>query len=451
VLPYFKKSEFNKQEWLFELTGYNYHNDKGPLSIDGFNSIEIMKTIVGESLYEMGYFEHMDLNAEEIIGFANAQGTILNGERHSTAKAFLAPFKDRENLHIIKHGLVTSLIIEDNQVMGVNFEVNGEKLQAKAKKETILSAGAVHSPKILMHSGIGKKCDLEKIGIKVVKDLPVGYNLQDHVYASYNLKFHKSRANDHTNKEVSDNLFSFLKHRVGKLVGTGCSDLVAFVNTFDKESKDPNIQYMHVCQPKKFYGYSNFMNKLGFKESFRKTFIDANNEAHTAQVFSTLLKPKSRGNVKLRSTDFNDAPVINSGYLEEEEDLNTLLSGVKLYRKMLKTENFKNHEVEEVKFDIPECDIHDYESDDYWKCFISYFSTTLYHPVGTAKMGDDSDADRVVDSDLKVIGIKGLRVIDASIIPQIVSANTNAAVIMIGEKGSDLIKSEWTTVTEKEI
>jgi choline dehydrogenase len=448
VLPYFKKSEANQHEWLFELTQDRFHGKDGLLSVDGYNSIETIKTVVFEGVFELGYVEHMDINAEEHIGFVQSQGTLKNGERCSAAKAFLVSAKDRENLHIVKNAVVTSLIIEDKVVKGVNLEISGQKMKAMATKEVIVSAGSVNSPKILMQSGIGIAKDLKKLDIPVVHELPVGSNLQDHVMVFYNFKYHESRARDHTPKEVSDMMFSFWKHRVGKMTGTMCSDMVGFINTLDKEAKYPDIQYMHMCQYKNMIGYPEFVQAFGFSDEIAAQYLETNKKSPTLQFGVVLLNPKSRGSVKLRSSDPHDKPLIDANYLDESEDVETLLRGIKEYRRLLDTKDFKIHEVEEARFDIPECDELEYASDDYWRCYISYFSTTLYHPTSTCKMGNGDDA--VVDPTLKVKGIRGLRVIDASVMPTIVSANTNAATIMIGEKGADLIKADWTEAAEVE-
>lgn len=443
VLPYFKKSESNQQEWLFELTGEKFHNKDGPLTVNGFNSIETIKTVVFEGFFELGQVEVMDINAEENIGFVQSQGTLKDGERCSTAKAFLIPAKDRENLHIIKNAFVTSLIIEDKQVKGINFEINGQQMKAFAKKEVILSAGSVSSPKILMLSGIGSSEELGKFNIPVIQDLPVGKNLQDHILNMYSLTYHESRATAQTPQEVSDMLFSFYRHRVGKLSGTGCTDMVGFINTLDKEAKYPDIEYMLICFYKNLIGFDQVVRNFGYSDKFLAKFIEINKKLPILQIANILLNPKSRGSIQLKSTNPYDPPIINAGYLEEEEDLETLLRGLKELRRLLNTTVFDTHEVKEIRFDIPECDVHEYGTDEYLKCFISYFSTTLYHPVGTCKMGDLTDPSTVVDPSLKVKGIKGLRVIDASIMPIITSGNTNAPTIMIAEKGADIIKSDW--------
>lgn len=461
ALKYFMKSEGNQVDWIMETSQGKYHRHAGPLKIDMFNSIETLKTVIYEAAFELDYVEQVDINIDgKHIGFATAQGILFQGERHSAAKAFLAPIKERKNLHVVKHATVSKLLMNDNDVFGVRFKIRGRMIEVKANKEVILSAGTIGSAKILMHSGIGKADDLKKLNIRVenieenenneeIIDLPVGDNLQDHVMVLVTFQFHKTTAEDQSPRDIADSMFSFLKHRVGKFCGTGHSDLVGFINTVNKTSLYPDIQYIFLGQPKKPFGFNEVLQNYGFKDDFIAQHLKASEEAETIQVGVVLLNPKSRGTVKLSSKFTSDDPIIEANYFDQAEDVETVLRGIREFLKLLQTENFKTHTGELYRFKIDECDEHEFDSDDYWRCYISYFSTTLYHPTGTCKMGPDSDPDAVVDPRLRVKGFKKLRVIDASIMPEIVSGNTMAPTIMIAEKGADMIKEDWKEAEEE--
>ncbi|KAL9698499.1 hypothetical protein quinque_001940 [Culex quinquefasciatus] len=422
VLPYFKKSEDNGAYHIQEEKGA-FHGIGGPLKVNTFMSNDMTKLIVVEAAAELGLIEIMDVNSDEFTGYCVVQGTIKDGKRYSTAKAFLNPAKDRKNLHIIKHAHVTKINIEAGVARGVTFDIGdhiGKDIVAKTKKEVVLSAGALNTPQILKLSGVGPKEELGKFDIPVVLDSPfVGENLQDHVIVPVVLSFHKSRPITVKVDELMDSIYSYFRYGMGPIGSIGSTDLVGFVNTQSQAARFPDIQYHHFVYKAKTPDFATILGKFEMEDYINAQLIKLNNEAEILIVFVTLLNPKSHGNIKLRSANPYDPPVINANYLEDHRDVATLIRGIRYFRRMLTTQNFKDHEMEEFKISIPECDKLDFESDSYWECYVRYMSTTIYHPVGTAKMGPAEDPSAVLDSTLKLRGVDGLRVVDASIMPNI--------------------------------
>lgn len=453
VLEYFKKSEHLTDNWFNEITDGYYHGTEGELKVSPFRNILSIKTILYEAAFELGYIETMDANAHQTVGFNTALGNIYYGMRCSSATAFLVPAKRRPNFDVIKYAHVTKIELNDEgKADTVKFKIDGKQMIAKAKKEIVLSAGAINTPQILILSGIGPEDHLKTLGIKTIKDLPVGKNLQDHLIVPYVLTFHKSRCEKQSLEELSDWMYMYAMHRVGPLSSIGATDLIGFINTLNNtEGQFPDIQMMYASFKKQAPQLKSFLDKLGYIDEIIESIVDASQDAEVVLCLVTLLNPKSVGKIELRSNNPFEMPKIFANYLDEQEDVDTVLRGIRLKQKFLTTKNFEMHQVEEVKINIPGCSDLESDSDEYWECYIRHMSTTVYHPVGTAKMGPDSDKEAVVDSQLRVKGIKGLRVADASIMPKIISGNTNAPTVMIGEKAADFIKQEWATVKHSEL
>jgi len=396
VLPLFKRSE-NQQHGSSE-----YHGVGGPLDVTDINPPNPASLAFVEAAVERGYQRNGDFNGAEQDGVGLVQVNIKDGKRASAATAFLNPIKNRPNLTIVTGARTTRLLFEKTRVVGVEYEQQLGPLrvlkQASAEREVIVSCGAVDSPKLLMLSGIGPADELRTLGITPVVDLPgVGENLQDHLLIAVGYRY---RDGQHSNPPAagSGEACLFLRSRPGL------------------EAAPPDLQFHFVHLLFIDPGYLD--DPLPLDEGFC--------------FWPTLVKPQSRGKMSLRSADPADAPIIRANYLASRTDLQTLVEGVKIARHIVSASHFNRFRGEEL---APGPRV---KSDQEIRAYIRLAATTLFHPVGTCKMGHDRMA--VVDPRLRVHGVQGLRVADASIMPVITSGNTHAPSVMIGEKAADMVK-----------
>ncbi|XP_055678439.1 glucose dehydrogenase [FAD, quinone]-like [Lutzomyia longipalpis] len=453
VLRYFKRSQDNRHRDLFEMSGSDFHALGGPLKTETFYSAsDTMRNVIMNGAQEIGYKKNEDINGADQMGWGATTGTIEKGQRCSTARAFLKPAENRTNLHVIRNAQVTKVLLSDQgEAEGVEFLYKNKTFQSKSSREIILSAGAVNTPQILMHSGIGPAKHLESLGIEVKKDLSVGLNLQDHIFVPYFLKFHTSERFDAAaaEREMADNIFLYFLHKIGPFSGIGLTDIMGFINTQNDTSSVPDVQILNIHFLRGLPIFEQFLKKYGFSQDIEKSLL---NEYKTGDILIhgiVLMRQKVPGKIELRSKDPLEYPKITANYLEDQSEVETVIRAIRILQKMSQTASYRKHEAQEVKVKLPNCDILEKDSDAYWECYIRYMTTSTFHAVGTAKMGPDSDPQAVVDPELKVRGIKGLRVADASIMPIIPSGNTNAPTIMIGEKAADMIGSHWKKIDKE--
>jgi choline dehydrogenase len=408
VLPYFKRSETNQQG------GDDFRGDSGPLFVGNPPLKSPMFQAMVDAGKQAGYKLTADFNGEQQEGFGFYQQTIKDGRRWNTSAAYLNPVLDRANLKVEVEALITRILFEKGRAVGIEFEQKGERHQVRARKEVIVACGAVSTPQLLMLSGIGDAEYLRRFDIPVVADLPgVGQNLQDHLDVTVQYACTQPVT---AYKQVANPLL---------MIGTGLQYI--FFGTGEGRSQGLEAGAFIKSRPDlEIPDLQLHLINAPFGDHGRKV-----TPQHAFGLHMCALRPESRGHIALRSKNPADPPLIQPNSLASEVDLRTLREGVKIARRLVAQPAFDAYRGEELN---PGAKV---VSDGDIDHFIRRSAITIYHPVGTAKMGNDRLA--VVDTQLKVRGIQGLRVVDASVMPTLVGGNTNAPTIMIAEKASDLI------------
>ncbi|PRY90362.1 GMC family oxidoreductase [Mongoliibacter ruber] len=416
LLPYFKKSENNH-----DFDGEFYGKD-GPLHVKLADEPHLLGERFIEACEAAGIPSNPEYNGKQQLGASLLQYTIHRQQRQSTATAFLKPALHRKNLTVKTKLKVSKIMINNDIATGIEtLDLRSNKTSYLASKEVIVSAGAMQSPQLLMLSGIGDSKYLREFGIELKKDLPgVGQNLQDHIWSGVST-WSRIHTENHGLKllPMGSALMKYLLFKKGPLTN-GPLTANAFLD-LNRIDGVPDIQFHFVTS--------------AIKEDYSTDIYDIKTFPKTSgfSIMAILLHPKSRGYIGLKNSDPNSPPLIQPNLLAEKEDKDLLIQGLLKAKEVMDKHPLKQFQKSDSLlprlFDPQSLEEHIHKT-----------LETLYHPVGTCKMGNDKTA--VVDSSLRVKGIKNLRVADASIMPNIISGNTNAACIMIGEKASDLILSQ---------
>ncbi len=414
VLPYFIKSENN------ERGASKYHGGNGPLSVSNIRVKRKICELFIDAAEQVGIPRNDDFNGENQEGVGYFQLTITQkGTRCSTATGFLKPVRSRDNLDVITSALVHKVNFEGTRASGITYSVNGNKQTVECNGEVVLSAGAINSPQILMLSGVGDKNELAKHNIDVVKHHPgVGKNLQDHLQIRTIYKVNKPLTlNDELRNPLRKAMMGieYALFRTGPLT-MAASQVAIFTQSNDSLDR-PDIQY-HL-QPLSADKPADGTHKFS---------------AFTASVCQ--LRPTSTGHIELKSANPAEYPAIHPNYLATELDQKTAIDSIKHVRKIINAPALKPLIADEHEPGV------EHQTDEELLQYARNRATTIYHPTGTCKMGPSSDEMNVVDDRLRVYGLEGLRVVDCSIMPEIVSGNTNAPAIMIAEKAADMMKED---------
>ncbi|MCY1483574.1 Alcohol dehydrogenase [acceptor] [compost metagenome] len=408
VLPYFRKSETH------HAGDSEFHGGAGELHVSPAHRHAVTAAFV-EAAQRAGHRYNPDFNGAQQEGVGYYDVTIRNGRRWSTATAFLKPVRQRPNLTVLTGAHAERVLLRGKQAVGVQAQVKGQRQEIKARKEVLLSAGAFGSPQLLLLSGIGAEAELKPHGIAVQHELPgVGQNLRDHpdvvlcykspdssllgVSAAGSLKMGKA-------------LYDYWRHKRGPLA-SNCAEAGGFLRT-DAALARPDIQLHSV---------------IGAVDDHGRKF----HWGHGFSCHVCVLRPKSTGSVGLHSADPAAAPRIDPNFLGHDDDVQTLLKGYRMARDIVA-------QAPMAPFGLKDLYSRDLHSDEQLIELLRQRTDSVYHPVGSCKMGHDEQA--VVDTQLRVHGIEGLRVVDASIMPTLIGGNTNATSIMIGERAAEWIAS----------
>ncbi|KAJ8953917.1 hypothetical protein NQ318_019157 [Aromia moschata] len=431
VLPYFRKLESNR------------HETKSSVYIKDLIFTSILPDILLDAATSLGFRVSQD-TTDCNIGFGMPKVTIHKGSRWTTAHHLLS--LNKPNIFLRTNRFVEEVLFHNNyEAYGVKYSYWGKSFYAKASNGVILSAGTIGSPKLLMLSGIGPKDHLDDLNIPCKVNLPVGENLLDHVTTGLDLILLNQSLGIGIEQMLSPySIFEYFWYGTGPWTTGGC-EVLGFMDTQSPISshscsKRPDLQFMVMPLGLNEDGGTLIRRLMGISDYTWNNYFALLNQTKTMTILPVLLHPKSRGTVRLKDKCFKSSPIINPKYLSNKDDVEILIRGINVIKKLTGTDAMKKLGARLNDNIFPGCENFKFDSHFYWECYVRHLTITSYHPVGTNKMGEETDSTTVVDFNFQVKGTNNLFVVDASVLPTNPSGNINGPILMLAEVASDAIK-----------
>lgn len=359
---------YQKLEDLRYLKGSQ--TDKNPVRLESYQDVLPLKETIFKAAREVGHKMLAPIEDDRFLGFLSVPGTLEFGTRYSAARAFLTPAKNRNNLKVAKHAHVEKVLFTSSKkAREVKFHIGDKTFKARAKREIILTAGAIETPAILLRSGVGPRHHLSSLKIKTIANSPVGRNLQDHIVVPLYFRITGYDSQPLSLKEQLDNHFNYLAYKSGPLSTIEATDTSGFINTDRNPSNYPDIQFLYMYFRRGSHDLIEYLKSIEYNDEISNHIIRMSNTSDIFITYVCLLNPKSVGFIELKSRDYKDNPIIHANYLEHPDDVQTLIKGIREKQKFLETDSWRATGIKDVLIPINDCTKYIADSDQYWECY----------------------------------------------------------------------------------